>query len=487
MTTLSQDPVLGCALPGGDARAAAEEVRRRMDDRGLTVGEPHATAPGRHASEQLVALARRYGNDPFTTLEEARSDLGADRARFALLLDLFGRLPELREAVEAGPAGRYWTNTVLPLERRGVLDAVLDGGRVHPHSVGLYPGPTCMFRCHFCVRVTGARYDAAELGPGNERLAAVIDELPTDNPDTLYVSGGLEPLTNPGLGSLVTRAASRGFRITMYTNAFALTDATLNRQPGLWDLGAVRTSLYGLDDDEYEATTGKRRAFGRVRENLLRFQALRAERRSPVRLGLSYLILPGRAHRLLDLVDFVAELDRAAPDRPLDFLTLRQDYSGREDGRLDDGERERLQEVLHAFAERAAERTPSLHVDYGYALHGLMAGADAVLPRITPETMRPTAHPQVAVQVDIRGDVYLYREAGFPDLAGADRYVAGRVGPGTGLLDVVDRFVADGARVEPHPGDEYFMDGYDQVVTGRLNQLEADLAAGWGPARGFLR
>ncbi|MEZ3182551.1 dTDP-4-amino-4,6-dideoxy-D-glucose ammonia-lyase [Streptomyces pimonensis] len=435
----------------------------------------------------LVSLCRHYGQHPFTPLEDVRRELRLDSAAFGRLLDLFRRLPALREAVVTGPSGKYWANTLLPLERAGALDAVLDGKPRYPHILGLYPGPTCMFRCHFCVRVTGARYEASALEEGNARLASVIDEMPTGNPYALYVSGGLEPLTNPGLGELVARAARRGFRMTLYTNSYALTDATLRRQPGLWEFHAIRTSLYGLDDAEYETTTGKKQAFQRVRANLLHFQRRRAAERMPVRLGLNYIVLPGRAHRLLDLLDFVAELDAAAPGRPLDFLNLREDYSGRPDGRIAPAERAELRDALAAFEAKAAEVTPALEVDYGYALHALKSGLDAELPRIRPETMRLGAHPQVAAQIDLLGDVYLYREAGFPGLAGAERYVAGRVGPDTSLRQVVEGFVTRGEQVVPVAGDEYFMDGFDQVIAARLNQMEADIAAGWGDERGFLR
>ncbi|MFI0914713.1 dTDP-4-amino-4,6-dideoxy-D-glucose ammonia-lyase [Streptomyces abikoensis] len=475
-------PVATCARPGADLAAAVHAVRRDLTADGHAGVDEAATV-----AHRLVRLAEHYGNHPFTPLEDARRLLDVDRASFSRLLDLFGRLPELRHAVENGPAGKYWQNTLLPLERRGVLDSALAHKPAFPYSVGLYPGPTCMFRCHFCVRVTGARYDPSALDAGNAMFASVIDEIPAGNPYAMYFSGGLEPLTNPGLGVLSSRAAARGLRPTVYTNSFALTERTLARQPGLWDLHAVRTSLYGLNDEEYEETTGKRASFERVRANLRRFQQLRSERENPIRVGFSYIVLPGRIHRLLDLVDFIAELNEAAPDRPVDFLNVREDYSGRENGRLTEAERTELREGLLAFEERVARRTPTLNIDYGYALHSLKTGADAELLRIRPETMRPSVHPQVSVQVDLLGDVYLYREAGFPDLDGADRYIAGRVGPGTSLAEIVERFVDDGLRIAPHGGDEYFMDGFDQVVTARLNQLEADVAAGWGDARGFLR
>ena len=67
------------------------------------------------------------------------------------------------------------------------------------------------------------------------------------------------------------------------------------------------------------------------------------------------------------------------------------------------------------------------------------------------------------------------------------RYIAGRVTPETSLAEVVERFVAERREVEPMPGDEYFLDGYDQVINARLNQMTADVAAGWADVRGFLR
>ncbi|MFD9896477.1 dTDP-4-amino-4,6-dideoxy-D-glucose ammonia-lyase [Amycolatopsis sp. NPDC059027] len=458
-----------------DPRAALRDLLRKA--------YPHAVGD----TDLLFALTRKYGTSPFTTLETARRELAVDRVVFERLLDTFDQVPELRAAVVNGPAGKYWSNTVLPLESKGVIENILERRTVYPHIVALYPGPTCMFRCHFCVRVTGARYENSTLDSGNAMLASVIDEIPPDNPYAMYISGGLEPLTNPGLGKLVARAARRGFKMVLYTNAFALTAQTLARQPGLWDLDAVRTSMYGLNDEEYEETTGKRKAFGRVKTNLLNFQKLRAQRERPVRLGLSYIILPGRSSRLTRLADFIAELSDAAPDQPVDFLNIREDYSGRPDGKLAPGERAELEDALNAFAERVAARVPALDVDYGYALHSIRAGTEAELIRIKPSTMRPGAHIQAGVQVDLLGDVYLYREAGFPGLAGAQRYIAGRLGPGTSLSDVVAKFVADDRRIEPRDGDEYFLDGFDQALTARLNQLETDIADGWRHTRGFLR
>ncbi|MEU0383217.1 dTDP-4-amino-4,6-dideoxy-D-glucose ammonia-lyase [Streptomyces chartreusis] len=474
--------VENCARPDGDPRAAAAAVRAR-----LAVLPEAAARDDAGTARHLVELARAYGSDPFLPLERMRGRLGVDRPEFARLLGLFRSVPQLGAAVARGPAGQYWANTILPYERSGAWSAALAGRPDFPRTVGLYPGPTCMFRCHFCVRVTGARYPHERLAQGNALLSEVIEEMPTDDPGAVYLSGGLEPLTNPGLGELVRQAARRGLRLTLYTNAFALSEQTLRRQPGLWDLHAMRVSLYGLDESEYTRTTTRAGAFERVTANLLRFQRLRRERREPVLLGLNYIVLPGRSHRLRDLAAYVARLNEAAPERPVDFLTLREDYSGRPDGLLPSDERARLRDHLAEFEERIRVSAPTLRVDHGYALHAERMGADGRLVRVPHGDMRPTAHPQLAVQVDLLGDVYLYREAGFPGLAGADRYIAGRVRPGVGLGEVVRRFVTEGRRIEPRPGDEYFLDGFDQVATARLRQLEADTADGWSAERGFLR
>ncbi|WP_434739531.1 dTDP-4-amino-4,6-dideoxy-D-glucose ammonia-lyase [Micromonospora sp. SH-82] len=479
------------AAPIGIADAARPDADRPAVVRALSAEVTRLTGAASDTAERQAArladLTAHYGASPFTPLEQMRRRFDLDRAGFGRLLDLFDRIPQLGAAVEQGPAGKYWSNTIRPLNAAGALEAAVRREPAFPYSVGLYPGPTCMFRCHFCVRVTGAKYDAASVVPGNEILTSVIDEVPSENPTAMYLSGGLEPLTNPGIGALVSHAARRGFALTVYTNAFALTEQTLRRQPGLWDLGAVRTSLYGLNNDEYQATTGKRGAFERVRKNLQDFLRMRAERAAPVRLGLNHIILPGRANRLIDLVDFIAELNESSPDRPLDFVTVREDYSGRDDGRLSEDERTELREGLARFVDYAAERTPGMQTDLGYALESLRRGVDAQLLRIRPETMRPTAHPQVAVQIDLLGDVYLYREAGFPGLAGATRYIAGRVTPDRSLHSVVHDFVTSGRSVDPQPGDEFFLDGFDQSVTARLNQLEQDVADGWDQHRGLIR
>ncbi|MEV0695696.1 dTDP-4-amino-4,6-dideoxy-D-glucose ammonia-lyase [Streptomyces sp. NPDC050388] len=480
-----------CCRPEADGEAAAAALMRYvaepLERTGLAVSANDWDTVREHAGK-LVTLARRYSTEPFTPLEDARAELRMDRGSFARLVEVLRTTPAVRESVVRGPAAKYWTNTVLPLERAGAFDAVLENKPAFPARIGLYPGPTCMFRCSFCARVTGARYHAADLAEGNAALASVIDEAPTADPFTFYVSGGLEPLTNPGLGSLISRAAERGFSVSLYTNSYALTEHALRRQPGLWRAFSIRTSLYGTDEEEFRTTTTRAGAFERVTKNIQDFLRLRAERHEPVRVGLNYVVLPGRAARVVKVIEYIARLNTASSERPVDFLTLREDYSGRPQGILAESDRSELLDALCLAEERARELTPTLDIDFGYALHSIRAGAPGHLPMPSHTTIRPRGYPQVSVVTDLLGDVYLYREAAFPDLPGAQRYIIGRVQAGrTSLADIMEAYTAKDEGASPRDGDQVFLDAFDQVVTARMRQLESDIAAGWPAHRGLLR
>ena len=88
--------------------------------------------------------------------------------------------------------------------------------------------------------------------------------------------------------------------------------------------------------------------------------------------------------------------------------------------------------------------------------------------------MRPHGFPQISVVVDLLGDVYLYREAGFLDRPGARRYIIGRVTATRSLEDVVREFVESRRGIEPVDGDTAYFDIFDHVVTQLLNQADAD-------------
>jgi dTDP-4-amino-4,6-dideoxy-D-glucose ammonia-lyase len=101
--------------------------------------------------------------------------------------------------------------------------------------------------------------------------------------------------------------------------------------------------------------------------------------------------------------------------------------------------------------------------------------------------MLPKAYPQVSVALDLLGDVYLYRDAAFPQRPGADRYVIGRITPTRSLETVVREFLDDGHRILPMVNDTWLMDAFDHVVTNLIWQAGADERTGvpfrMGPVR----
>ena len=167
---------------------------------------------------------------------------------------------------------------------------------------------------------------------------------PDGDPHTFYISGGLEPLTNPGLGELVRAGAARGFKLSLYTNGFMLTPHLLQKQPGLWDLDTLRISLYGANPAEAARVTQHDKAYDQVRRNAGQYLRLRNERRAATKFGFNFVLLHDHADQVLDIVEMIAEINREAQDaggtrRQVDFLTLREDYSVPPDRGLSDDER----------------------------------------------------------------------------------------------------------------------------------------------------
>lgn len=421
------------------------------------------------------AVVRRVSQDPFLANEAVAAAEGLDAESFRRLSAAIRSVPELQRAVGASGAGaKYWSNLLLPFARSGLLHDVIEKRARHPHRVGIYAGSSCMFECGFCGRVRGEAYRPPWLDEGTQLLLRLIDEAPNTDPATFYFSGGLEPLTNSRLDQLATRARGRGFRPSLYTNGFMLTARHLDKHPGLWDFEAIRISLYGHDEASYLATTHKSGAFERVRCNLVDVLRLRAEQGRSTRLGANFVVQPGRVEEITHVLDVLAQVFRES-GASLDFLTLREDYSLADGAGLSMAERERLQGSL----ERVQRRIDSgglggMQLDLGFGLHAISNGIfDAALCHVESHELRPQGHPQASVVVDLHGDVFAYREAGFLRRPGNERYVMGNVRDGTGLEEIVRRFLA-GPGVTPQPGDELFLDAFDHALTRFCSKLEAD-------------
>ena len=267
-------------------------------------------------------------------------------------------------------ANRYWTNTISPLLNNGSLESAVERKYAYPNRIGLYPGMTCQFFCSFCGRNYDARYDSKDIKTSFDVFKKIIDQDPKSDPnwrDRFRISGGLEPLTNPDIGNIISYGNSQGFKMQMYTNGYALTPAFLMKQPGILDLEVMRISLYGFDQDSYHKTTKNKKGYDIVKNNLKEFCKLVPQTNSSIKVGVNWIILPGHSDDLKAVFKMVAEINSVS-DFKISFITLREDFSN-SNNYISNEEREKLHNI---FLE--IEKDTDLHIDYGYALHNVRHG-----------------------------------------------------------------------------------------------------------------
>ena len=140
------------------------------------------------------------------------------------------------------------------------------------------------------------------------------------------------------------------------------------------------------------------------------------------------------------------------------------------------GQRKELIDIFKEFNDRIEKECPNLHVDFGYAMVALGEGVlGKPLARVNGTQMRKSGFPQLSVAIDSAGDVFLYREAGFLDRPGNDKFIAGRITDGETLESVLKRFVENEESAELVHDDSRFMDSYDHLITLLVNQAEQDM------------
>lgn len=426
-------------------------------------------------AEKAYILIHRLANYPLTSQKELVRELDVSQEDIIKLNAALRKSSFSQSLIlEYGGGVKYWKNTILPLVQSGKVDAVVNNKYQYPHRIGVYLGRLCMFSCSFCGRHPNASYKRTDVSSGNEMFKKMMKDAPKDDPYRFYISGGLEPLTNDGIGEIVKYGSELGFKMSIYTNGFLLTPGLLERQKGLWDLDVLRISIYGIDEESTYNVTKNKKAFNRVINNVKEFLVLRDKNKSAVKLGFNFVILPGCSHQVLELAELIAAINKdSGAERQIDFLTLREDYS------YGDEKFETSEELSSIFNKLKSRKKSSdlkdLYIDYGYALYGPSIGKSGVqLYRVAHNNMLPKGYPQISIVVDLFGDVYLYREAGFLDRPGAKRYIIGRVSDDNSLEDVIRNFINSGAAIPAQPEDTNYYDAFDHIVTGLLNQMHND-------------
>ena len=381
-----------------------------------------------------------------------------------------------QDILHGGTGTKYWTNTIAPLLASGTLHAAIEKQWMYPNRVGLYTGLSCMFYCGFCGRNPMAKYDADYAKIGRDYFFQLIDQDPKTDAvwqDRFRISGGLEPLTNPYLGDIISYGASKGYRMQLYTNGNMMTSAYLRKHPGMLELEAVRFSLYGSTAEKAFAVTRNRQSFDNIIQNIIGY----INAATNVKVGMNWIILPGHARDVTEVLSIVEHINQTA-SRPLDFVTFREDFS-QNIRVLSPQERYQLTALFNEVNHMKA-RWPT-HFDFGYALEAQRSGRDlGNLKMIDWDQMVPESFPQVSVAVDVKGDVYVYHESGFLDRPGADRYVIGNI-KDSSVETVTRDWVEQNKRIKPLPPDVGFLDAFDHVVSILINQArdDADYGIPW--------
>lgn len=381
---------------------------------------------------------------------------------------------------EYAPSSAYWLNTIIPLTTSHHFQAALDNRYAYPNRIGLHPGMSCMFYCHFCPRNYHANYTKAQADHGLTVFKRLIDEDPKDTidwPDRFRISGGHEPLTNPHVPEIISYAASKGFRMQIYTNGHNLTKSWLAKNPSMWDLHALRISMYGTDDQTYADTTQKPGSYGIVKQNLIDLLAAARERSSPMKIGINWIILPGQTKQVITLINLLKEVNQQS-GRSVDFLTLREDYSPEQPG-LNRQDRLALIEIFDWIKVEQKSGNLNTKIDYGYALTPLLTGYTDFgnIMRTTHDLMDSKGFPQLSLQVDSLGDAYVYHGTAYLGKPGADKYIIGRIGH-RDLSTIVASHLEGDNKFSYAKEDLEYLDSFDNAATLLLDQIRSDRAYG---------
>jgi dTDP-4-amino-4,6-dideoxy-D-glucose ammonia-lyase len=433
---------------------------------------------------------------PWYSQKNLLQDTGLSKSELIKLNKIIHDSDFLQRMIVFEGLGRKYWNTMLSHIKSGNIEKVINYEYSLPLRLTLFPGMSCMYYCGFCGRNQKAKYNPKEvIESGTQKFKNAIASLPKGS--TISISGGLEPLTNVKLGEIITYGKNLGYKIPLITNAHMLTPNYLKRQEGIWDLDSLRVSLYGTDEDSTFHVTRHPKAYKLVKNNIIEFIKERNRRNSNLKIGLNYIIIPENIDTILPLLDYINEIHDKVDNGPgIDFLTIREDFGsvteikddvdksveGRKyflEGFLSEKQRKNLINIFNKFNKRKLIECPDMHVDYGYAMVALGEGIlGKPLARVKGTGMRKSGYPQLSVAMDSHGDIFLYKEAGFLDRPGNEKFVAGRVTEGNSIESVFKNFIQNKKEINLEESDDRFMDSYDHLITLLVNQAEEDINEG---------
>ncbi len=383
-------------------------------------------------------------------------------------------------------AKKYW-NTILPFSYR--VNDVINNNYKFPLRIAIFPGVSCMFYCGFCGRNQKAKYETSIIDDGINKINNIISDA---KPGTkISISGGLEPLTNPKLGSIIKKGYDLGFKIPLITNAYSLTEGYIKKNPEIWLLDSLRVSLYGYYNESYKEITQLDKSFKIVKRNVINFLKSRNKINKNLKVGFNFIILSENYKNLIDVLKLIKEINLEVKNgEGINFLTLRDDYqsvTGRDEnfdkerkyrfnGGMGEDERKNLLKIIENFENLRLQYCPKLHVDYGYSLEYLSQKIfDRGLVKIKGEKIRSYGFPQLSVAIDLHGDIFLFREAGFLNRQGNEKVIIGRLDDKKNSLEKnIKNFLNQKKPIKFEENDSRFLDSFDHVLNALVNQAEED-------------
>lgn len=436
--------------------------------------------------ENIKNIVKIFSKKPWVTQKEISEKLNLKKPELLEINEAISETDLLQNLIlKNGYAKKYW-NSIIPFSN--LTEKTLNNEYSFPKRIALFPGVSCMFYCGFCGRNQNAKYPLNIIENSLQMYQKLFDESPSYT--SYSISGGLEPLTNPKLGDLVSYAKLKGINLPIITNGYSLTEGFLNKSPGIWNADSLRISLYGIDDVSYEFITRVKKSFKLVYKNTISFLKKRNEINKSLKFGFNFIVLPENLHQLLEIPNLIQSINEKVNNgEGVNFLTLRDDYqsvtehsSERDTERkyrlnkaMNFDERKKLQENILLFEELRKKICPNLYVDYGYSLEALFKGqVDNELIKVNGKDMRKFGFTQISVAIDLYGDVFLFREAGFLNRKGNEKMIIGRISKDKSLEQIIKKFLNENKPLNFENDDSRFMDSFDHVLTTLVNQAEKD-------------
>ena len=183
--------------------------------------------------DKIYEIIEIFSSKPLSEYHEISEKIKINDINLMKLLFVIIREVKLFQEIiiKKGQGSKYWINIILPLLKSDSVKNFVEKKTVFPFRVGLFPGVSCMFSCSFCGRNYDAVYKRDYAQKGLDIFKKIIDESPNNDKSRFFLSGGLEPLTNPYLGSIIDYLKLKKFKASLYTNGYMLTEKYLKKTP----------------------------------------------------------------------------------------------------------------------------------------------------------------------------------------------------------------------------------------------------------------